>query len=40
MKISVIMGHPKRGSFNHAIAGTVVPALKTGRHELAFHDLY
>ncbi|NTW60296.1 MAG: NAD(P)H-dependent oxidoreductase [Nitrospirae bacterium] len=40
MKISVILGHPKRGSFNHAIAGTVVQALKTSGHEVAFHDLY
>jgi putative NADPH-quinone reductase len=40
MKISVILGHPKRGSFNHAIAETVVQALKTGGHEVAFHDLY
>ena len=40
MKISVILGHPKRGSFNHAIAGTVVRTLKTGGHEVAFHDLY
>jgi len=40
MKISVILGHPKRGSFNHAIAGTVVRTLKTNGHEVAFHDLY
>jgi putative NADPH-quinone reductase len=40
MKISVILGHPKRGSFNHAIAGTVVQTLKTNGHEVAFHDLY
>jgi NAD(P)H dehydrogenase (quinone) len=40
MKISVILGHPKRGSFNYAIAETVVQALKTGGHEVAFHDLY
>ena len=40
MKISVILGHPKRGSFNHAIAGAAVHALKTGGHEVAFHDLY
>jgi len=40
MKVSVILGHPKRGSFNHAIAGMVVQALKTGGHEVAFHDLY
>jgi len=40
VKISVILGHPKQGSFNHAIAGTVVQALKTDGHEVAYHDLY
>lgn len=40
MKISVILGHPKKGSFNHAIAETAVQVLKTGGHEVAFHDLY
>ena len=40
MKISVILGYPKRGRSNHAIAETVVQALKTGGHEVAFHDLY
>lgn len=40
MKISVILGHPKKGSFNHAIAETAVRVLKTGGHEVAFHDLY
>jgi len=40
MKISVILGHPRRGSFNHAIAETVVQTLKTNGHEVAFHDLY
>jgi NAD(P)H dehydrogenase (quinone) len=40
MKISVILGHPKRGSFNHAIAETAVQVLKTGGHVVAFHDLY
>ena len=40
MKISVILGHPKKGSFNHAIAETVVQALKSGGHEVDFHDLY
>jgi NAD(P)H dehydrogenase (quinone) len=38
--ISVILGHPDRGSFNHAIAGTVVAALRENGHEVRFHDLY
>ena len=40
MKISVILGHPKKDSFNHAIAGTAVQALTARGHEVAFHDLY
>lgn len=40
MKISVILGHPEKGSFNHAVAGTVVQALRQSGHEVVFHDLY
>ena len=40
MKIMVVLGHPNKGSFNHAIAMTAVEALKTSRHEVMFHDLY
>ncbi|MEW6182614.1 MAG: NAD(P)H-dependent oxidoreductase [Bacillota bacterium] len=40
MKISVILGHPEEGSFNHAIAETVVHTLEAGGHEVIFHDLY
>jgi len=40
MKISVILAHPDRGSFNHAIAKTVVKRLKRNRHGVFFHDLY
>ncbi len=39
MKISVILAHPRRGSFNHAIAGAVVQAVRnvaTGDLERAF----
>jgi len=39
MNISVILGHPKKGSFNHAIAETVVQTLRTRGHETVFHDL-
>ncbi len=40
MKILVILGHPKKGSFNHAIAETAVQTLKCCGHEVIFHDLY
>lgn len=40
MKISVILGHPYKESFNHAIAGTVAKALEEMGHEAYFHDLY
>ena len=40
MKISVILGHPNKDSFNHAIANTVVETLLKNGYEVAFHDLY
>jgi NAD(P)H dehydrogenase (quinone) len=40
MKISVILAHPDKKSFNHAISETAVEALKENGHEVAFHDLY
>ncbi|AKB80399.1 azoreductase [Methanosarcina horonobensis HB-1 = JCM 15518] len=40
MKISVILGHPDKDSFNHAIANTVVETLLNNRHDVIFHDLY
>ena len=40
MKISVILGHPDSGSFNHAIAEAAVGALKENGHDVFFHDLY
>jgi len=40
MNISVILGHPQPGSFNHAIAETAVQALREGGHTVWFHDLY
>ncbi|HVP96308.1 NAD(P)H-dependent oxidoreductase [Methanoregula sp.] len=39
MKVLVILAHPRPGSFNHAIAGTVVHALKENGHTAYFHDL-
>lgn len=36
----VILGHPNKGSFNHAIANTAVETLLNNGHEVFFHDLY
>ncbi|MFZ2473245.1 MAG: NAD(P)H-dependent oxidoreductase [Methanothrix sp.] len=40
MRVSVILAHPRPGSFNHAIAQTAVQALVQSGHQVAFHDLY
>ena len=40
MKISVILAHPNKNSFNHAIAEAVIDQLKQSGHEILFHDLY
>ncbi|HEY4662740.1 MAG TPA: NAD(P)H-dependent oxidoreductase [Candidatus Humimicrobiaceae bacterium] len=40
MKISVILAHPRKGSFNHAIAGVITTTLGHLGHEVFFHDLY
>lgn len=40
MNVSVILGHPRPGSFNHAIAETVARTLREGGHIVWFHDLY
>jgi putative NADPH-quinone reductase len=40
MKVSVILGHPKQGSFNHAIADVAVHTLKNNGHAVVYHDLY
>jgi len=40
MKILVILAHPDKKSFNHAIAETVVKTLRTSGHQVVFHDLY
>lgn len=40
MKISVIIGHPNKKSFNYAIAVTVKDRLSENGHEVFFHDLY
>ena len=39
MKISVILGHPRPDSFNHALAATAVDAARAAGHQVRFHDL-
>ena len=40
MIVSVILAHPRPGSFNHAIADTVVQVLTDHGYAVHFHDLY
>ncbi|MBI9074444.1 MAG: NAD(P)H-dependent oxidoreductase [Desulfatibacillum sp.] len=40
MKILVILAHPDKESFNHAIAQAVVDQLELSGHKAFFHDLY
>jgi len=40
MKISIILGHPKKDSFNHSIAGAAIQALQGNGHAVMYHDLY
>ncbi|MGO9016060.1 MAG: NAD(P)H-dependent oxidoreductase [Dissulfurispiraceae bacterium] len=40
MKISVILAHPNKKSFNHAIAEAAKEALEQNGHQICFHDLY
>ncbi|MDD5093646.1 MAG: NAD(P)H-dependent oxidoreductase [Dehalococcoidia bacterium] len=40
MIISVILAHPKVGSFNHAIAQTTMERLEANGHRVFFHGLY
>jgi NAD(P)H dehydrogenase (quinone) len=40
MIVSVILAHPDKGSFNHAIAEAVVEAAQSNGHDVCFHDLY
>jgi putative NADPH-quinone reductase len=39
MNISIILGHPNPGSFNHAIAETAADTLRSNGHEVIVHDL-
>jgi NAD(P)H dehydrogenase (quinone) len=38
--VSIILAHPGRESFNHAIAQTAITTLKQNGHQVVFHDLY
>ncbi len=40
MKISVILAHPNKTSFNHGIAHAVISELTKNHHQVIFHDLY
>lgn len=40
MKILIILAHPDRASFNHAIADVCIEALQKSGHDIQFHDLY
>jgi len=40
MKVLVILGHQRPGSFNHAIAAAASETLRTAGHEVVYHDLY
>ncbi len=40
MIVSVILAHPDKESFNHAIAATAVETLKQNGHDVIFHDLH
>lgn len=39
MNVSVILGHPRPGSFNHALATAVADAARAEGHEVHLHDL-
>jgi NAD(P)H dehydrogenase (quinone) len=39
MKISLVLGHPRPDSFNHALAGAAADAARAEGHEVRFHDL-
>jgi putative NADPH-quinone reductase len=40
MNVSLILAHPERGSFNHAIAHAAAEQIEKNGHVLFFHDLY
>jgi NAD(P)H dehydrogenase (quinone) len=40
MNILVILGHPDKNSFNHAMAVRAIKTLNKNAHTVVFHDLY
>ncbi len=40
MKVLVIIGHQRLGSFCHAIAEVAMEELRAAGHEVVYHDLY
>jgi putative NADPH-quinone reductase len=40
MSVSIILGHPRRDSFCHAIADAVAASLRANSYGVALHDLY
>ena len=40
MKVSIILGHPALGSFNHAIVATAAETLRARGAVVTVHDLY
>ena len=40
MNVLVILAHPNRESFNHAIAAEAIAKLRENKHNIFFHDLY
>ncbi|MDD5705528.1 MAG: NAD(P)H-dependent oxidoreductase [Kiritimatiellae bacterium] len=40
MRILVVLGHPERGSLNHALAHAVCDDMRAIGHDVVFHDLY
>ncbi|MDP2211765.1 MAG: NAD(P)H-dependent oxidoreductase [Candidatus Aquicultor sp.] len=40
MNVSVILAHPSKDSFNHAIAHIVDETLRANEHAVSLHDLY
>lgn len=40
MNVLIILGHPDKKSFNHAIAQTCISKIDANGHSVFFHDLY
>jgi len=40
MKLSIILGHPRRDSLNHALAAAAADAARALGHDVRFHDLH